>query len=55
MLVDGDEVVADSTRILHHLDERFPEPPLFPADQPRAAEVEVFLDSFDRAWKRSRT
>ena len=32
VLVDGDEVVTDSTRILHHLEERFPDPPLFPAD-----------------------
>ena len=52
MLVDGDEVVTDSTRILHHLEERFPEPPLFPADPAARAEVEVFLDWFNRAWKR---
>jgi glutathione S-transferase len=52
VLVDGDEVVTDSTRILHHLEVRFPDPPLFPADPARAAEVEVFLDWFNRAWKR---
>jgi glutathione S-transferase len=52
VLVDGDEVVTDSTRILHHLERRFPDPPLFPADPARAAEVEVFLDWFNRAWKR---
>ena len=52
VLVDGEEIVTDSTRILHHLDERFPDPPLFPADAARAAEVEVFLDWFNRAWKR---
>jgi glutathione S-transferase len=52
VLVDGDEVIADSTRILHHLERRFPDPPLFPADPARAAEVEVFLDWFNRAWKR---
>lgn len=52
VLVDGDQVVTDSTRILHHLEERFPDPPLFPADPARAAEVEVFLDWFNRAWKR---
>jgi glutathione S-transferase len=52
VLVDGDQVVTDSTRILHHLDARFPDPPLFPADPARAAEVEVFLDWFNRAWKR---
>jgi glutathione S-transferase len=52
VLVDGETVVADSTRILHHLEARFPDPPLFPADPAAAAEVEVFLDWFNRAWKR---
>lgn len=52
VLVDGDAVVTDSTRILHHLEARFPDPPLFPADPARAAEVEVFLDWFNRVWKR---
>ena len=48
----GDAIVSDSTRILHHLEERFPDPPLFPADPAARAEVEVFLDWFNRAWKR---
>ena len=52
VLVDGDELVTDSTRIIQHLEASFPEPPLFPADPARAAEVEVFLDWFNRAWKR---
>jgi glutathione S-transferase len=52
VLIDGDEMIADSTRILHHLERRFPDPPLFPADPAAAAEVEVFLDWFNRAWKR---
>jgi glutathione S-transferase len=53
VLIDGDEVIADSTRILHHLERSFPDPPpLFPADPAAAAEVEVFLDWFNRAWKR---
>jgi RNA polymerase-associated protein len=52
VLVDGATIVTDSTRILHHLEERFPDPPLFPADPARAAEVEIFLDWFNRAWKR---
>jgi glutathione S-transferase len=52
VLVDGDEVVTDSTRILHHLERRFPDPPLFPSDPAAAAQVEVFLDWFNRAWKR---
>ncbi len=52
VLVDGDAVVTDSTRILRHLEERFPEPPLFPAEPAARAEVEVFMDWFNRAWKR---
>ena len=52
VLVDSDAVVCDSTRILHHLEDRFPDPPLFPADPAAAAEVELFLDWFNRAWKR---
>jgi RNA polymerase-associated protein len=52
VLVDDDRVICDSTRILHHLEERFPQPPLFPADPARRAQVEVFLDWFNRAWKR---
>jgi glutathione S-transferase len=52
VLVDGDDVVADSTRIMRHLERRFPEPPLFPAEPAAKAEVDVFLDWFNRAWKR---
>jgi glutathione S-transferase len=52
VLIDGDDVIADSTNILHHLERRFPDPPLFPVDPAAAAEVEVFLDWFNRAWKR---
>jgi glutathione S-transferase len=52
VLVDGERVITDSTRILHHLEEHFPDPPLFPADRAARAEIEVFLDWFNRAWKR---
>jgi glutathione S-transferase len=52
VLVDGETVVHDSSRILHHLDARFPERPLFPADPAARATVEVFIDWFNRAWKR---
>jgi glutathione S-transferase len=48
---DG-EIVCDSTAILRHLDERFPAPPLFPFDRARRAELDVFLDWFNRVWKR---
>jgi glutathione S-transferase len=52
VLVDGDEVVADSPRIIERLESRFPEPPLYPIDEARRAEVSIFIDWFNRIWKR---
>lgn len=51
VLVEGDLVVSDSTTILEHLEERFPEPPLYPADPARRAELRFFVDWFNRVWK----
>ena len=48
---DGGEVVADSRRILRHLDDRYPDAPLFPRAPARGAETDVFLDWFDEVWK----
>jgi glutathione S-transferase len=48
----GGEVVYDSTRIIHRLEELYPEPPLFPADPSVRAELEVFLGWFNEVWKR---
>jgi glutathione S-transferase len=51
-VIDHDgTVVADSLAILRHLEEVVPEPALFPSDPARLAEVELFLDWFDRVWK----
>jgi glutathione S-transferase len=52
VLLDGDEVVFDSTVILHYLEDVQPEPRLFPEKSPRRAEVDLFLDWFNRVWKR---
>ena len=52
VLVHDDRVLADSTAILHYLEELRPDPPLFPPDEARRAELEVFLDWFNRVWKR---
>ena len=52
VLVDGELVLPDSTAILEYLEERRPEPPLYPADPARRAEVRVFVDWFNRVWKR---
>jgi glutathione S-transferase len=52
VLVAGDEVVADSPRILAWLEARFPDPPLLPREPGRRAEAQVFADWFNRVWKR---
>lgn len=53
VLVDDDgAVVFDSPIILEHLEQRVPDPPLWPADPARRAEMDVFVDWFDRVWKR---
>lgn len=51
VLVDGDKVIPDSARILRHLEERRPDPPLFPRDPARRAELDVFLEWFNEVWK----
>ncbi len=53
VLVDGDVTIADSPLILAYLDERQPDPPLFPRDSARRTEVEIFLDWFNLTWKRA--
>ena len=52
VLVDGDLVLSDSPLILEHLEQRFPEPPLFPRDPARREELGSFLDWFNQVWKR---
>jgi glutathione S-transferase len=52
VLVHDGRVIADSTVILRYLEELQPEPPLFPRDEARRAELDVFLDWFNRVWKR---
>jgi glutathione S-transferase len=52
VLVDDGRVIVDSTVIIRHLEELQPEPPLFPRDEARRAELDVFLDWFNRVWKR---
>jgi len=51
VIEDGDTVVNDSVAILRHLEERYPEPALFPSETARRAELDVFLDWFEREWK----
>ena len=53
VLVDGDLVLPDSAAILRHLEERQPEPPLWPREPARRAEADVFVDWFNHVWKRA--
>jgi glutathione S-transferase len=52
VLVSGETVLSDSPVILEWLEEQVPEPPLYPREPARRAEVEVFLQWFSRLWKR---
>jgi glutathione S-transferase len=48
---DG-HVMPESMDIVRFLEQRHPEPPLFPRDPARMAEMLVFIDWFNRVWKR---
>jgi glutathione S-transferase len=48
---DHGEVVTGSMRIVAWLEKRRPDPPLWPASSGRRAEVDVFVEWFDRVWK----
>ena len=53
VLVDDGKVVVDSMEIVRYLEERFPgSPSLYPADPARRAECLLFIDWFNRVWKR---
>jgi glutathione S-transferase len=49
VLVDGSEVIADSTEIALHLDQRHPLPPLVPSDPEERARVMLMEDWADTA------
>lgn len=52
LVADDGKVVCDSTAIIEWIEERHPEPPLLPRDPTRRAEVQVFVEWFNRVWKR---
>lgn len=52
VLMEDGHVVVDSTEILRYLEARTPDPPLFPSEPARRAAVDIFLDWFNRVWKR---
>lgn len=49
---DG-RVIADSTPILEYLEELRPSPPLYPSSTARRVEMQVFIDWFNRIWKKA--
>jgi glutathione S-transferase len=51
VLDDDGVVVADSRRILRHLEATRPDPPLFPREPRPRAELDVFFEWFDEVWK----
>lgn len=52
VVVDAGEVITDSVAIIRRLEQRTPDPPLFPADAAERAAVEVFIEWFERVFKR---
>jgi glutathione S-transferase len=52
VLDDGGKILAESMDIVRYLEERNPDPPLYPSDPARRAEMLVFIDWFNRVWKR---
>ena len=50
---DGGTIVFDSVAIIRHLERRTPEPPLFPSEDSRRAEVDLFIEWFERVYKRA--
>lgn len=50
VLLDGERAISDSTAILLYLEERYPDPPLVPADPAARAECLVLEDWADQAF-----
>jgi len=52
VLDDEGKIVADSMEIVRYLEERYPAKPLYPIDPARRTEMLIFIDWFNRVWKR---
>lgn len=53
VIQDGPRVVIDSMVIVRYLEEAYPDTPrLYPQDAARRAELDIFIDWFNRIWKR---
>jgi glutathione S-transferase len=51
VIEDAGEVINDSVAIMRHLEQRQPEPRLFPAEPARRAELDAFIEWFERVYK----
>jgi glutathione S-transferase len=51
VIEDDGEMIADSVAIMRHLEQKYPEPRLFPEDEPAAAEADLFIEWFNEVWK----
>jgi glutathione S-transferase len=51
VLVADGEIVFDSPRVIAWLEDRHPDPALWPRDPARRAEADVFVEWFNRVWK----
>ena len=49
---DDGTIVVDSMEIVRYLEERYPDPQLYPGDEARHAEMLIFIDWFNQVWKR---
>jgi glutathione S-transferase len=52
VLEEDGRILHDSPAILEYLEERYPDPPLYPRDPARRAEATLLIDWFNRVWKR---
>jgi len=52
VIEDDGKVVIDSMEIVRWIEGRYPDRPLYPRDPARRAEMLVFIDWFNRVWKR---
>jgi glutathione S-transferase len=53
VIEDAGVAIHDSVAIMRHLERRTPEPPLFPAEPRLRAEVDLFIEWFERVYKQA--
>ena len=52
VIEDAGEVVSDSVAIMRHLEQRTPDPPIFPSEPSHRAGVDIFIEWFESVYKR---